>query len=44
VKVTEAPHYRRHVAQRERTAAGGRGRPAPGMAMPALLTTSEESP
>jgi len=41
VKVTEAPHYRRHVAQRERTAAGGRGRPAPGMAMPALLTTSE---
>ena len=41
VKVTEAPHYRRHVAQRERHAAGQRGRPAPGMNMPALLTTSE---
>jgi radical SAM protein len=41
VKVTEAPHYRRHVAQRERQAAGQRGRPAPGMAMPAILTTSE---
>ena len=27
VKVTEAPHYRRHVAQRERQAAGERGRP-----------------
>jgi radical SAM protein len=41
VKVTEAPHYRRHVAQRERAAAGERGRPAHGVAMPALLTTSE---
>jgi len=41
VKVTEAPHYRRHVAQRERRAAGEHGRPAPGMAMPSLLTTSE---
>jgi len=41
VKVTEAPHYRRHVAQRERHAAGLRGRPALGVAMPDLLTTSE---
>ena len=41
VKVTEAPHYRRHVAQRERHAAGLRGRPAGGVAMPDLLTTSE---
>jgi len=41
VKVTEAPHYRRHVAQRERHAAGLRGRPADGVAMPSLLTTSE---
>lgn len=41
VKVTEAPHYRRHVAQRERRAAGASGRPAHGMAMPSLLTTSE---
>jgi radical SAM protein len=32
VKVTEAPHYRRHVARRESDAAG---------AMPALLTRSE---
>jgi radical SAM protein len=41
VKVTEAPHYRRHVAQRERRAAGERGRPASGVAMPAMLTRSE---
>jgi radical SAM protein len=41
VKVTEAPHYRRHVAQRERHAAGERGRPAADLAMPGLLTTSE---
>lgn len=41
VKVTEAPHYRRHVAQRERHAAGLRGRPAQGVSMPDLLTTSE---
>jgi radical SAM protein len=41
VKVTEAPHYRRHVAQRERQAAGGTPR-APGpVAMPRILTTSE---
>jgi radical SAM protein len=41
VKVTEAPHYRRHVAQRERRARGAAGRPAHGVAMPAILTTSE---
>ena len=41
VKVTEAPHYRRHVAQRERRAAGEAGRPASGVAMPAMLTRSE---
>lgn len=41
VKVTEAPHYRRHVAQRERAAAGEHGRPAHGVAMPTMLTTSE---
>jgi AdoMet-dependent heme synthase len=34
VKVTEAPHYRRHVAQRERPAEGPVG-------MPAILTRSE---
>ncbi len=34
VKVTEAPHYRRHVAQRERPAEGSVG-------MPAILTRSE---
>jgi radical SAM protein len=39
VKVTEAPHYRRHVAQRERVAAGDRSRGD--VAMPALLTQSE---
>jgi AdoMet-dependent heme synthase len=43
VKVTEAPHYRRHVAQREQRAAGRSPRPAAGahIPMPALLTTSE---
>jgi radical SAM protein len=41
VKVTEAPHYRRHVAQRERHAAGLRGRPQGGVDMPEVLTTSE---
>jgi radical SAM protein len=41
VKVTEAPHYRRHVAQRERRAAGESGRPSRGVAMPTVLTRSE---
>ncbi len=41
VKVTEAPHYRRHVAQRERRDAGERGRPAGAVAMPTALTRSE---
>jgi radical SAM protein len=41
VKVTEAPHYRRHVAQRERKAGGGSGRPSGPVAMPSVLTTSE---
>jgi radical SAM protein len=41
VKVTEAPHYRRHVAQRERLLAGERGRPKAGVAMPGMLTQSE---
>ncbi len=41
VKVTEAPHYRRHVAQRERMALGERGRPKSGVAMPEMLTRSE---
>jgi radical SAM protein with 4Fe4S-binding SPASM domain len=41
VKVTEAPHYRRHVAQRERRAAGGPARSADRVEMPAVLTTSE---
>jgi len=42
VKVTEAPHYRRHVAQQVRRAGGHRGRPPQGtVAMPSLLTTSE---
>jgi AdoMet-dependent heme synthase len=40
VKVTEAPHYRRHVAQRERREAGGSGRPA-SVHMPTVLTRSE---
>ena len=41
VKVTEAPHYRRHVAQRERQAAGERGRPGGSVRMPEVLTQSE---
>jgi len=41
VKVTEAPHYRRHVAQRERRQAGERPRPEGLAAMPAILTQSE---
>jgi radical SAM protein len=41
VKVTEAPHYRRHVAQRERRLQGEHGRPSGAVAMPALLTRSE---
>jgi MoaA/NifB/PqqE/SkfB family radical SAM enzyme len=41
VKVTEAPHYRRYVAQRERVAATTRGRPHARVAMPAVLTQSE---
>jgi radical SAM protein with 4Fe4S-binding SPASM domain len=40
VKVTEAPHYRRHVAQREQRADGA-PRPAGPIAMPRILTTSE---
>lgn len=41
VKVTEAPHYRRHVAQRERAGGEGRRHPAGPVAMPTILTTSE---
>jgi radical SAM protein len=41
VKVTEAPHYRRHVAQQLRHGAGGRGRPHGPVEMPSVLTTSE---
>jgi AdoMet-dependent heme synthase len=41
VKVTEAPHYRRHVAQRELKEAGASARPAGPVAMPARLTQSE---
>jgi AdoMet-dependent heme synthase len=41
VKVTEAPHYRRHVAQRELKEAGRSARPASGVQMPARLTQSE---
>jgi radical SAM protein len=41
VKVTEAPHYRRHVAQRERREAGASARPAGQAAMPERLTVSE---
>ena len=41
VKVTEAPHYRRHVAQRERRLVGESGRPSGAVAMPSLLTRSE---
>jgi len=40
VKVTEAPHYRRHVAQREMKKAGRSPRPE-AVAMPARLTRSE---
>jgi radical SAM protein len=42
VKVTEAPHYRRHVAQRERRQADEPGRPAGAQVqMPGMLTRSE---
>jgi radical SAM protein with 4Fe4S-binding SPASM domain len=41
VKVTEAPHYRRHVAQRERRAQGEAGRPQQLVPMPRILTLSE---
>jgi len=43
VKVTEAPHYRRHVAQRERRERGESGRPgdASHVSMPTVLTRSE---
>jgi len=41
VKVTEAPHYRRHVAQRERRLAGERPRPDGPAMLPAMLTQSE---
>ena len=41
VKVTEAPHYRRHVAQRELKEAGASARPEGAAAMPARLTQSE---
>jgi radical SAM protein len=41
VKVTEAPHYRRHVAQRERRAEGAPGSASGPVSMPGLLTTSE---
>ena len=41
VKVTEAPHYRRHVAQREHRIEGKPGRPQELVAMPGILTQSE---
>jgi AdoMet-dependent heme synthase len=41
VKVTEAPHYRRFVAQRERREAGESPRPHGLAAMPLVLTRSE---
>ena len=41
VKVTEAPHYRRYVAQQDRRAAAGSRRPSGPVAMPAVLTRSE---
>lgn len=41
VKVTEAPHYRRHVAQRELREAGSPSRPQGAPQMPARLTQSE---
>lgn len=41
VKVTEAPHYRRHVAQRSPRVPGHPFRPRTTVDMPSLLTTSE---
>jgi radical SAM protein len=41
VKITEAPHYRRHVAQHGGRAAERPGRPPAAVTMPALLTRSE---
>ena len=41
VKVTEAPHYRRHVAQRELKEAGESSRPDGQAEMPERLTQSE---
>jgi radical SAM protein len=41
VKVTEAPHYRRHVAQRLRRAESRPRRPHGAVEMPSVLTTSE---
>jgi radical SAM protein len=41
VKVTEAPHYRRHVAQREMKESGRPARPSGQAAMPERLTQSE---
>jgi AdoMet-dependent heme synthase len=42
VKVTEAPHYRRYVAEREREEAGGRAAPGGrGASMPRQLLRSE---
>ena len=42
VKVTEAPHYRRYVAQREREAGGAPGRPeAPVRDLPSALIRTE---
>jgi AdoMet-dependent heme synthase len=41
VKVTEAPHYRRHVAQREGRLAGKRPRPDGPATLPEMLTQSE---
>jgi radical SAM protein len=41
VKVTEAPHYRRHVAQREMREAGRSPRPIDQAQMPERLTQSE---
>jgi radical SAM protein with 4Fe4S-binding SPASM domain len=41
VKVTEAPHYRRYVAQHERPASDTPGGPPAPVAMPSLLTQSE---
>jgi radical SAM protein with 4Fe4S-binding SPASM domain len=41
VKVTEAPHYRRYVAQRQRREQGEAARPPGSVSMPAMLTRSE---